>query len=86
MLILNTIYDYQIKLKERFYPKILIFKIKIFCVVEFFSGIASSRPMINFQGCVVGGGTRLSTMTIGLAQDEFSKFHQKAYLHLGTLI
>ena len=44
------------------------------------------RHRINLQGCIVGDGTKLSTMPIGSTQVKFSKFCQMAYWHLGKLI
>ena len=43
-------------------------------------------PRINLQGCIVGDGTKLSTIPIGSTRVKFSKVHQMAYRHLGKLI
>ena len=55
-------------------------------VVELGFGKSCRRPRINLQGCVVGEGTKLSTMPIGSTRVKFSKVHQMAYRHLGKLI
>ena len=55
-------------------------------VVELCSRIPSRTPMINLWRCIVYEGARLSTIAIGLARVKFSKLHQMAYWHLGTLI
>jgi len=55
-------------------------------VVELGFGKSCRRPRIKLQGCVVGEGTKLSTMPIGSTRVNFSKVHQMNYRHLGTLI
>ena len=57
-----------------------------FGVVELGFGKSCRRPRINLQGCVVGEGTKLSTMPIGSTRVNFSKVHLMNYRHLGTLI
>ena len=55
-------------------------------VVELFFGKNCRRPKINLQGCIVGEGTTLSTMSIGSTRVKFSKVHQMTFWHLEKLI
>ena len=57
-----------------------------FGVVELGFGKSFRRPRINLQGCIVGEGTKLSTMPIGPTRVKFWKVHQMAYWDLGMLI
>ena len=44
--------------------------------VELCFGTTSRRPMKNLKGWIIGEGARLSDMTIGSTQDNFSKVRQ----------
>ena len=57
-----------------------------FGAVELGFGKSFRRPRINLQGCIVGEGTKLSTMPIGPTRVKFWKVHQMAYWDLGMLI
>ena len=55
-------------------------------VVELGFGKSCRRLRINLQRCIVGEGTKLSTMPIGPTRVKFLKFHQMVYWNLETLI